>query len=36
MSDADIWRAVYVKDILPQMAQFLWKGLYNAHRIGKY
>jgi hypothetical protein len=36
MSDADIWRAVYVKDILPQTAQFLWKGLYNTHRIGKY
>ncbi|KAJ7323926.1 hypothetical protein DFH08DRAFT_711569 [Mycena albidolilacea] len=36
VSDADIWRAVYVKDILPHTAQFLWKGLHNAHRIGKY
>jgi ribonuclease HI len=36
VSDADVWRAVYVKDILPCTAQFLWKGLHNAHRIGKY
>ncbi|KAJ7708350.1 hypothetical protein B0H17DRAFT_1274165 [Mycena rosella] len=24
------------KDVLPRTAQFLWKGLHNAHRIGKY
>jgi ribonuclease HI len=35
-SDTEIWRAVYVKEILPRTAQFLWKGLHNAHRIGKY
>ncbi|KAJ7358078.1 hypothetical protein DFH08DRAFT_686853 [Mycena albidolilacea] len=36
ISDAEIWRAVYVKEILPRTAQFLWKGLHNAHKIGKY
>ncbi|KAJ7301675.1 hypothetical protein DFH08DRAFT_723969, partial [Mycena albidolilacea] len=36
VSDANIWRAVHAKDILPRTAQFLWKGLHNAHRIGKY
>ncbi|KAJ7321907.1 hypothetical protein DFH08DRAFT_818285 [Mycena albidolilacea] len=36
VSDTDVWRAVYVKDILPRTAQFLWKGLHNAHRISKY
>jgi ribonuclease HI len=36
VSDADIWKAATVKDILPRNAQFLWKGLHNAHRIGHY
>ncbi|KAJ7829720.1 hypothetical protein B0H13DRAFT_1916325 [Mycena leptocephala] len=36
VSDVDIWNTVYTKDILPRTAQFLWKGLHNAHRIGKY
>ncbi|KAJ7817714.1 hypothetical protein B0H14DRAFT_3089657 [Mycena olivaceomarginata] len=36
VSDADIWKAVTVKDILPRTAQFLWRGIHNAHRIGKY
>ncbi|KAJ7928295.1 hypothetical protein B0H13DRAFT_1597701 [Mycena leptocephala] len=36
VTDADIWKAVAEKDILPRTAQFLWKGLHNAHRIGKY
>ncbi|KAJ7773687.1 hypothetical protein DFH07DRAFT_767627 [Mycena maculata] len=36
VSSADIWKAVAVKDILPRTAQFLWKGLHGAHRIGKY
>ncbi|KAJ7144044.1 hypothetical protein C8R44DRAFT_531758, partial [Mycena epipterygia] len=36
VSDADIWRSVSVKDILPRTAQFIWKGIHNAHRIGKY
>jgi ribonuclease HI len=36
VSDADIWRSVQAKDILPRTSQFLWKGLHNAHRIGNY
>jgi hypothetical protein len=36
VTDADIWKAVAEKDILPRTAQFLWKGLHNAHRIGQY
>ncbi|KAJ7690494.1 hypothetical protein B0H17DRAFT_936010 [Mycena rosella] len=36
VSDADIWRAASVKDFLPRTAQFLWKGLHNAHRNGTY
>jgi ribonuclease HI len=36
VSNSDIWKAVSVKDILPRSAQFLWKGIHNAHRIGKY
>ncbi|KAJ7738442.1 hypothetical protein B0H14DRAFT_3097448 [Mycena olivaceomarginata] len=36
VSDADIWKAVSVKDILPRTAQFLWKGIHNALRIGTY
>jgi ribonuclease HI len=36
VSDTDIWRAVHVKDVLPRTAQFLWKGLHNAHRVGNY
>ncbi|KAJ7082770.1 hypothetical protein C8R44DRAFT_753644 [Mycena epipterygia] len=36
VSDADIWRAVKVNDFLPRTAQFLWKSLHDAHRIGKY
>jgi hypothetical protein len=34
VSDAEIWRAAHVKDFLPRTAQFIWKGLHNAHRIG--
>jgi ribonuclease HI len=36
VSDTDIWKAVSVKDILPHTAQFLWRSIHNAHRIGKY
>jgi ribonuclease HI len=36
VSDADIWKAAFNKDFLPRVAQFLWKGLHNAHRVGKY
>ncbi|KAJ7789692.1 hypothetical protein B0H13DRAFT_1676309, partial [Mycena leptocephala] len=36
VSDADIWEAIYTKDLLPRSTQFMWKGLHNAHRIGTY
>jgi ribonuclease HI len=36
VSDMDIWKAAFNKDFLPRMAQFLWKGLHNAHKVGKY
>jgi ribonuclease HI len=36
VSDAEIWKAVSAKDILPRTAQFLWRGTHNALRIGKY
>ncbi|KAJ7853205.1 hypothetical protein B0H13DRAFT_1643113, partial [Mycena leptocephala] len=36
ISDSDIWRAVYTKDLLPRTTRFLWKGLHDAHRIGTY
>jgi ribonuclease HI len=36
VSDAEIWKAVHTKELLPRTAQFLWKGLHNALRIGKY
>jgi ribonuclease HI len=36
VSDADIWEAIYTKDLLPRITQFMWKGLHNAHRIGTY
>ncbi|KAJ7919404.1 hypothetical protein B0H13DRAFT_1868495 [Mycena leptocephala] len=36
VSDNDIWMAARGKDILPRTAQFLWKGLHNAHKVGQY
>ncbi|KAJ6613690.1 hypothetical protein B0H10DRAFT_1805045 [Mycena sp. CBHHK59/15] len=36
VTDANIWKALSTKDFLPRSAQFLWKGLHDAHRIGKY
>ncbi|KAJ6572629.1 hypothetical protein B0H10DRAFT_1671065, partial [Mycena sp. CBHHK59/15] len=36
VTDTDIWKALRAKDLLPRTAQFLWKGMHNAHRIGKY
>ncbi|KAJ7339888.1 hypothetical protein DFH08DRAFT_704917 [Mycena albidolilacea] len=36
VSDADIWKAAFNKDFLPRVAQFLWKGIHNALRVGKY
>ncbi|KAJ7884932.1 hypothetical protein B0H13DRAFT_1577791, partial [Mycena leptocephala] len=36
VSDEEIWMAARGKDILPRTAQFLWKSLHNAHKIGHY
>jgi ribonuclease HI len=36
VSEAEIWKAAFNKDFLPCTAQFLWKGLHSAHRVGKY
>ncbi|KAJ7314190.1 hypothetical protein DFH08DRAFT_917899 [Mycena albidolilacea] len=36
VSDAEIWKAVHTKELLPRTAQFLWKGLHNALKIGKH
>ncbi|KAJ6524164.1 hypothetical protein B0H19DRAFT_1215011 [Mycena capillaripes] len=36
VSDGEIWMAARGKDILPRSAQFLWKSLHNAHKIGHY
>ncbi|KAJ7192375.1 hypothetical protein GGX14DRAFT_537760 [Mycena pura] len=36
VSKADIWNSVSVKDFLPRPAQFLWKGVHNAHKIGSF
>ncbi|KAJ7822937.1 hypothetical protein B0H13DRAFT_1659366 [Mycena leptocephala] len=34
--DNDIWMAARGRDILPRTAQFLWKSLHNAHKVGQY
>ncbi|KAJ7733387.1 hypothetical protein DFH07DRAFT_780608 [Mycena maculata] len=36
ITEAGIWWAVVTKDLLLKTAQFLWKELHNAHRIGMY
>ncbi|KAJ7781921.1 hypothetical protein DFH07DRAFT_728803 [Mycena maculata] len=36
VTDTDIWKALRTKDFLPRTAQFLWKGVHNMLRIGKY
>ncbi|KAJ6564118.1 hypothetical protein B0H19DRAFT_942602 [Mycena capillaripes] len=36
VSDEDIWTSARNRDILPRAAQFLWKSIHNAHRIGHY
>jgi ribonuclease HI len=36
VTDARVWQSVTSKEFLPRTAEFLWKGLHNAHRIGKY
>ncbi|KAJ6566264.1 hypothetical protein B0H19DRAFT_940693 [Mycena capillaripes] len=36
VSDEDIWTSTRSRDILPRAAQFLWKSIHNAHKIGHY
>ncbi|KAJ7093994.1 hypothetical protein B0H15DRAFT_905021 [Mycena belliarum] len=36
VSDRDIWNSVLSKNFLPRPAQFLWKSIHNAHKIGSY
>jgi ribonuclease HI len=35
-TDEEIWKSLTTKDILPCTSQFLWNGIHNAHRIGRY
>ncbi|KAJ6532430.1 hypothetical protein B0H19DRAFT_965868, partial [Mycena capillaripes] len=34
--DEEIWISARNRDILPRAAQFLWKGIHNAHKVGHY
>ncbi|KAJ7835418.1 hypothetical protein B0H13DRAFT_1652638, partial [Mycena leptocephala] len=36
VSDREIWMATRGRDILPRTAQFLWKSIHNAHKVGHY
>ncbi|KAJ7210332.1 hypothetical protein GGX14DRAFT_394564 [Mycena pura] len=36
VSHADIWNSMGVKDFLPKPAQFLWKSVHNAHKVGSF
>ncbi|KAJ7226782.1 hypothetical protein GGX14DRAFT_385581 [Mycena pura] len=36
VSNADIWSSISVKELLPRPAQFLWKGVHNALKIGSF
>ncbi|KAJ7211996.1 hypothetical protein GGX14DRAFT_621228, partial [Mycena pura] len=36
VSNADIWASLNTKDFLPKPAQFLWRGVHNAHKVGSY
>jgi hypothetical protein len=36
ISEVEIWKAAFNKDFFPRTAQFLWKSLHSAHRVGKY
>ncbi|KAJ7876991.1 hypothetical protein B0H13DRAFT_1893459 [Mycena leptocephala] len=36
VSGREIWMATRGRDILPRTAQFLWKSLHNAHKVGHY
>ncbi|EPS95585.1 hypothetical protein FOMPIDRAFT_48592 [Fomitopsis schrenkii] len=34
--EADIWEGIRHRDIRKSVTDFLWKGIHNAHRIGKF
>ncbi|KAJ7200337.1 hypothetical protein GGX14DRAFT_372352, partial [Mycena pura] len=36
VSNAEIWSSLGVKDFLPRPAQFLWKSVHNAHKVGSF
>ncbi|KAJ7300972.1 hypothetical protein DFH08DRAFT_724782 [Mycena albidolilacea] len=36
VTDEDIWKSLQHKDFLPRTAQFLWRSMHNAHRVGHY
>ncbi|KAJ7300996.1 hypothetical protein DFH08DRAFT_724771 [Mycena albidolilacea] len=36
ITDEDIWNSLQHKDFLPRTAQFLWRSMHNAHRVGHY
>ncbi|KAJ6537967.1 hypothetical protein B0H19DRAFT_1079062 [Mycena capillaripes] len=36
VSDEEIWTSARSRDILPRAAQFLWKSMHNAHKVGHY
>ncbi|KAF8164234.1 hypothetical protein K438DRAFT_1429458, partial [Mycena galopus ATCC 62051] len=35
-TDEQIWCSIRIKDFLPRTAQFLWRAMHNAHRVGEY
>ncbi|KAJ7222668.1 hypothetical protein B0H12DRAFT_1031287, partial [Mycena haematopus] len=36
VTDEAIWCSLQNKDFLPRPAQFLWRAMHNAHRVGSY
>ncbi|KAJ6505422.1 hypothetical protein C8R45DRAFT_817358 [Mycena sanguinolenta] len=36
ITDSDIWESLRNKDLQPHAAQFLWRAMHNAHRVGNY
>ncbi|KAJ7246801.1 hypothetical protein B0H12DRAFT_1305322 [Mycena haematopus] len=36
VADEEIWQSLRSKDFMPRTAQFLWRAMHNAHRVGDY
>ncbi|KAJ7260320.1 hypothetical protein B0H12DRAFT_1014115, partial [Mycena haematopus] len=36
VTDEEIWHSLRSKDFMPRTAQFLWRAMHNAHRVGDY